>query len=61
MTLTPRARPRPVPLPRVWGVRATEITALLVANGVFIVLMWIRHGGPDLIGTPGGSSRPRGS
>ena len=54
MTLTPRARPRPVPLPRVWGVRATEITALLVANGVFIVLMWIRHGGPDLIGTPGG-------
>jgi predicted ferric reductase len=54
MTSSPIARPRPARLPRVWGVRANEITALLVANGVFIVLMWIRHGGPDLLGTPGG-------
>lgn len=48
------ARPRPVPLPRTWGVHAREVTALLVANGVFIVLMWVRHGGLDLLGGPGG-------
>lgn len=55
MTTAPAAqRPRALPLPRIWGVRANEVVALLVANGVFIVLMWIRHGGPDLIPTPGG-------
>ncbi len=54
MASTPVARTRPVPLPRVWGVRARDIGSLLVANGVFIVLMWIRHGGPDLLSTPGG-------
>lgn len=48
------SRPGALPLPRTWGVRAPDVTALLVANGVFIVLMWVRHGGPDLLGTPGG-------
>ena len=46
---------RRVPLPRVWGVRANDVTALLVANGVLIVAMWVRHGGPDLLATPGGA------
>lgn len=53
MISTPAVRRRR-PLPRIWGVRASEVTALLVANGVFIVLMWVRHGGPDLVRTPGG-------
>jgi predicted ferric reductase len=54
MTSTPAARPHPVPLPRTWGVRPRDIVALLVANGVFIVLMWVRHGGLDQLGTLGG-------
>lgn len=48
------ARPLPVPLPRVWGVTARDVVALLVGNGVLIVLMWVRHGGLDLLRTPGG-------
>jgi predicted ferric reductase len=54
MSSSPVPRARPLPLPRVWGVRGAEVAALLVANGVFIVLMWVRHGGLDLLGTPGG-------
>ncbi|HEU0242636.1 MAG TPA: ferric reductase-like transmembrane domain-containing protein, partial [Candidatus Limnocylindrales bacterium] len=54
MAAVPAARPRPVPLPRRWGVRASEVTALLVGNGVLIVLMWVRHGGLDELDTPGG-------
>jgi predicted ferric reductase len=47
-------QPRSVPLPRAWGVRASDVTALLVANGVLIFLMWVRHGGIDQLATPGG-------
>ena len=54
MTSTPAARSRPVPLPRAWGVRPRDVVALLVANGAFIVLMWVRHGGADQLGTPAG-------
>jgi len=54
MASAPFVRPRTVPLPRVWGVRATDVVALLVANGALIVLMWVRHGGPDQLSTPGG-------
>jgi predicted ferric reductase len=54
MSTAPITRPRPVPLPRTWGIRPADVVALLVANGVFIVLMWVRHGGPDEIATPGG-------
>ncbi len=54
MSTAPITRPRPVPLPRTWGIRPVDVVALLVANGVFIVLMWIRHGGPDGIAGPGG-------
>ena len=43
-----------MPLPRTWGVRPRDVVALLVANGVFIVLMWVRHGGLDQLGTLGG-------
>ena len=54
MSTAPITRPRPVPLPRTWGIRPVDVVALLVANGVFIVLMWIRHGGPDELAGPGG-------
>jgi predicted ferric reductase len=54
MSTAPIARRRPVPLPRTWGIRPVDVVALLVANGVFIVLMWIRHGGPDELAGPGG-------
>ena len=54
MTTAPVARPRPVPMPRRWGLRPRDVVALLVANGVFIVLMWVRHGGPDELAAPGG-------
>lgn len=47
-------RRRPVPLPRAWGIRPADVVALLVANGIFIVLMWVRHGGPDELAAPGG-------
>ena len=54
MTTAPTTRPRPVPLPRTWGLRVADVVALLAANGAFIVLMWVRHGGLDELGTPGG-------
>ncbi len=53
MSATTSIRPRPVPLPRIWGVLGRDVTALLVANGVFIALMWIRHGALDEFGSPG--------
>ncbi len=43
-----------MPLPRVWGVRPWDVVALLVGNGVFILLMWLRHGGPEQFSTLGG-------
>ncbi len=54
MTSTPAARPRRVPLPRTWGVRPRDVVALLVANGIFILLMWVRHGGLDELRSVGG-------
>ncbi len=54
MSTAPLSRPRPVPLPRTWGVRPADVAALLVANGLFIVLMWVRHGGLDHLAAPGG-------
>jgi predicted ferric reductase len=44
-----------VPLPRTWGVRPADVVALLVANGAFILLMWVRHGGLDELTTVGGT------
>jgi predicted ferric reductase len=45
---------RPVPLPRTWSVTALEIVLILVANGVLIAAMWVRHGGFDQASTFGG-------
>ena len=55
MSSTPAIRLRPVPLPRTWGVRSRDVVALLAANGVFIFLMWVRHGAPGEFSSPGGA------
>jgi predicted ferric reductase len=55
VTTRPVARPRSAPLPRRWGVRPSDVVGLLVANGVFIVLMWMRHGALDQLSTLGGT------
>ena len=47
------SRPVRVPLPRRWPVRASDAVAILVANGVLIVAMWVRHGGSDHLTSPG--------
>jgi predicted ferric reductase len=49
-----RAGRRRVPLPRTWGLRVSDVVALLVGNGVLIAAMWVRHGGLQQLGTPGG-------
>ena len=54
MTTAPAPRARPVPLPRIWGLRPSDVVALLVGNGVFIALMWLRHGGIEQYSTLGG-------
>lgn len=50
----PRPEPRTAPLPRVWSIGAAEIVAVLVANGVLILAMWLRHGGLEQLSTLGG-------
>ena len=55
MTAAPAPRARSVPLPRAWGVRPSDVAALLAGNGVFILLMWLRHGGAEQFATAGGS------
>ncbi len=52
---TPRVRSRQHPLPRSWAIGATEIVVILVANGVLILAMWLRHGGLEQLGTVAGS------
>ena len=46
------SRPARVPLPRRWPVRASDVVAILVANGALIVAMWVRHGGADHLSGP---------
>ena len=40
---------------RSWAIGATEIVEILVANGVLILAMWLRHGGLEQLGTVAGS------
>ncbi|MEI7742728.1 MAG: ferric reductase-like transmembrane domain-containing protein [Chloroflexota bacterium] len=54
MSSAPIDQPRPVPMPRHWGIRPGDVAALLIGNGAFIVLMWIRHGALDELSAPGG-------
>jgi predicted ferric reductase len=50
----PTRSARPVPLPRTWSVTALEVALVLVANGVVIGAMWVRHGGLDQSSSFGG-------
>jgi predicted ferric reductase len=47
------AAPRPVPLPRTWSFGVVEVVAVLAANTVVILAMWLRHGGLEGLGTLG--------
>ena len=51
----PTPRRGPVPLPRTWSIGAAEIVAVLVANGVIILVMWLRHGGLEQVSTLAGA------
>lgn len=43
--MTAATRPvRRVPMPRIWPVRASDLTAIAVGNGLLIVGMWVRLG-----------------
>jgi predicted ferric reductase len=47
MTVSPgqsAPRARPVPHPRQWGLRASDVYAFVALNVVLIAVMWIRHG-----------------
>ncbi|MBI2763626.1 MAG: ferric reductase-like transmembrane domain-containing protein [Chloroflexi bacterium] len=44
-----------MPLPRVWSITGRDMIAILVGNALFILAMWVRHGGPDQLSTPGGA------
>ncbi|MFL5713542.1 MAG: ferric reductase-like transmembrane domain-containing protein [Chloroflexota bacterium] len=56
--VTPPPRPTssytPVPLPRTWSIAAVDVVAVLIANGVIILAMWLRHDGLDQLSTLGG-------
>ncbi len=45
---------RRVTRPRTWSLRATDVVALLVGNGVLIAAMWVRHGGSSGLDTAAG-------
>lgn len=49
---SPKGRPRRVPLPRVWPLRASDVAALLIGNALLLVAMWVRHGGLDRLSSP---------
>lgn len=46
---------RRVPLPRTWGLRASDAYFLVALNGLLILAMWIRHGNLSEFGTPAGT------
>ena len=53
-TQRPHASPRPaspLPLPRIWPVRPSDVVALVALNGLIIIAMWVRHGGLDQLGS----------
>ena len=46
--------PAALPLPRRWGIRSSDVGAVGVGLGVLVVLMWVRHGGLELLSSPAG-------
>jgi predicted ferric reductase len=47
-------RRRPLPVPRSWTITSRDILIVLIANGLIIVGMWVRHGGLAQLDTPAG-------
>jgi predicted ferric reductase len=54
VSAAPSRKPRRVPMPRIWPVKANDVYALLGGNAILILGMWIRHGGPSELGNPAG-------
>jgi len=52
---SPASSARSVPLPRVWPITGRDMVAILLGNAIFILAMWVRHGGIAQLGTPGGA------
>ena len=52
--IQPTPPPRTLPLPRHWAIRAPDVVGVMVAIGLVILLMWLRHGGLDQLDTLGG-------
>jgi predicted ferric reductase len=44
---------RHVPMPRIWPIQPRDLAAIVVANGILIVGMWVRHGGLASLGSLG--------
>ena len=55
MTATSLRRPIAVPLPRTWHIRPGDVLAILLGNGLFILALWVRHGGLGQLTTPAGA------
>jgi predicted ferric reductase len=53
-TATGRQWQRQLARPRVWPITSGDILAVLIANGVIIVGMWVRHGGLAQLDTTAG-------
>ncbi|MBI3746925.1 MAG: oxidoreductase, partial [Chloroflexi bacterium] len=51
----PASAARSVPLPRIWPITGRDMVAILLGNAIFILAMWVRHGGIAQLGTPGGA------
>ena len=50
----PARKGRKVARPRLWSLRASDVVAILVGNGLLIAGMWCRHGGLDQLDSAGG-------
>lgn len=50
----PTRKPRRVPVPRVWPLKDYDVYALLGANALIILAMWIRHGNLGELATSAG-------
>ena len=46
---------RRAPMPRIWGLRASDIYAIVGGNALIIAAMWFRHGGADQFATLSGT------
>ena len=46
--------PRLVARPRSWPTSPADIGLVLIAAGIVVAGMWVRHGGVDLLSSPGG-------